>query len=203
MARPPELAFASTRKLTPAEFADWLAARPESDLHRYELLGGRVVMTPPAGHPHGYIESKLAVLLGSFVEARELGVCLGSSQGFAFPSGDTVEPDCSFVSAARWQAMPRPRDGEFLRVVPDLVVEILSGSTAGRDRVRKRRIYERNGVREYWLVDPGRRTILVLTRHAGKFDTGTTYTGTAIVRSTLLPGIAFTAERIFPSSRPG
>jgi Uma2 family endonuclease len=99
--------------------------------------------------------------------------------------------------------MPRPRDGEFLRVVPDLVVEILSGSTAGRDRVRKRRIYERNGVREYWLVDPGRRTILVLTRHAGKFDTGTTYTGTAIVRSTLLPGIAFSAERIFPSSRPG
>ena len=54
---------------------------------RYELLGGRVVMTPPAGHPHGLIEGRLAVPLGQFIQEHRLGVYLGSSQGFELPSG--------------------------------------------------------------------------------------------------------------------
>lgn len=198
MPRPPELAFESTQMLSPAEFVAWLAARPEWDEHRYELLGGRVVMTPPAGHPHGYIESQLATRLAAFIEAHRLGVSLGSSQGFALPSRDTIEPDFSFVSHERWQAMPSPRDGEFLQVVPDLVVEILSPSTAGRDRVRKRRIYERNGVREYWLVDPRARTIQILSRRADRFDDGTLHAGDAVVVSSVLRGIGVTVASIFP-----
>jgi len=46
---------------------------------------------------------------------------------------------------------------------PDLVVEILSPSTAGRDRVAKRTLYGKYGVREYWIVDPVGSTIEVLT----------------------------------------
>jgi Uma2 family endonuclease len=41
-----------------------------------------------------------------------------------------------------------------LRIVPDLVVEVLSRKTASQDPGEKKAIYERNGVREYWLVDP-------------------------------------------------
>ena len=59
---------------------------------------------------------------------------LGSSAGYDLPSGDTLEPDVSFLSAARLAAGPAPERGRFLRIVPDLVVEILSDSTAKRDR---------------------------------------------------------------------
>jgi Uma2 family endonuclease len=149
----PELTFESTRTLNQSEFTGWVRKRPSSDCNRYELLNGRVVMTPPAGYPHGFIEGKLAGMLEPFIRERQLGVCLGSSQGFELPSGDTVAPDHSFVSTDRWQAMPPPREGEFLKIVPDLVVEILSPSTASHDRGEKRAIYERSGVREDWLVN--------------------------------------------------
>jgi len=58
----PEPAFESMHALSQEEFAAWVAARWRGDLNHYELLDGRVVMTPPAGYPHGSIEAALAGL---------------------------------------------------------------------------------------------------------------------------------------------
>jgi Uma2 family endonuclease len=194
----PDLAFESTQTLSQSEFAAWVRARPASDDNRYELLGGRVVMTPPAGHPHGLIEGRLAVPLGQFIQEHRLGVYLGSSQGFELPSGDTVEPDHSFVSTARWQTMPAPRVGQFLRVVPDLVVEILSASTAPRDRGTKHEIYERNGVREYWLVDARARAVTVFALSGACFDGGEIYGEGSVLRSQVLVGLTIEVRSILP-----
>ena len=60
------------------------------------------------------------------------------------------------TSATRWSCR-----GEFLRTVPTLVVEILSHSTARRDRTKKKAVYARNGVAEYWIVDPDARSVTV------------------------------------------
>src|SRR2546425_3881999 len=186
----PELAFESTRTLSQEEFAAWVAARWRGDLNHYELLDGRVVMTPPAGYPHGAIEAALGGI-EPFVRARNLGKRFGSSPGFALPSGDTVEPDYSFVSTERWRAMPPPEEGRFLRVVPDLVVEILSPSTAALDRGEKKDVYERSGVREYWLIEPRARTPLVYTRQGDRFDTGRTFAEGRTFSSAVFPGLAF------------
>jgi len=93
MAALPELAFESTRTLNQEEFASWVAARWRGDLNHYELLDGRVVMTPLAGYPRGAIEAALGGILEPFVRKRALDRSFGSSQGFELPSGDTVEPD--------------------------------------------------------------------------------------------------------------
>lgn len=196
----PEFTFESTRTLNQSEFPDWVRKRPSSDCNRYELLNRRVVMTPPAGHPHGFIEGKLAAVLGTFIGERQLGVYLGSSQGFELPSGDTVAPDHSFVSTDRWQAMPPPVEGEFLKVVPDLVVEILSPSTASRDRGEKRAIYEHNGVREYWLVDSRAREVVVLALRAGRFDAGQIYAEGTALRSEVLAGLEIDVGSLLPQS---
>jgi Uma2 family endonuclease len=198
MAVLPELAFESTRTLNQSEFTGWLRKRSSWDCSRYELLNGRVVMTPPAGHPHGFIEGKLAAILGPFIRDRRLGVYLGSSQGFELPTGDTVAPDHSFVSTDRWQAMPPAREGEFLRVVPDLVVEILSPSTASHDRGDKRAIYERSGVREYWLVDSRAREVIVFTQRGGRFDAGHAHGEGVVVRSEVLAGLEIDVRSILP-----
>jgi Uma2 family endonuclease/molybdopterin-guanine dinucleotide biosynthesis protein A len=194
----PELAFESTTPLSQAEFAAWINERHDSHLNHYELLDGKVVMTPPAGHPHGEISHQISLAIGLHVRTHSSGVCFGSSQGFALPSGDTVEPDFSFVSYERRSTMPKPVRGEFLAVAPDLVVEILSPSTGRRDREQKRRIYDRNAVREYWIVDPDRRELIVFTRGANAFDAGETYPAGTIFRSSVIEGFELDVASVLP-----
>jgi Uma2 family endonuclease len=193
-----QLTFESTEYITQREFAVWLGERGRWDLNRYELLNGRVVMNPPAGYPHGSVEGRVAAVLSRFVQEHALGEYLGSSQGFELPSGDTVEPDHSYVSSQRWNAMPAPQEGKFLQVVPDLIVEILSPSTASRDRGEKKGIYELNGVREYWLVDARAREVVVLTLREGAFDQGARYASGETLASSVLSGLRVEVTSLFP-----
>jgi Uma2 family endonuclease len=188
--------FRSDERLNQREFARWLRTRPPSDVHHYELIQGRIVMSPPADPIHARLGALLGARLSAHVNREPLGLVLDASAGFDLPSGDTLEPDLSFVSAARLAAGPPLERGRFARVVPDLVVETLSRSTARRDRTEKKKIYARNGVREYWLVDPDERSITVFHGRNGEFDAGTRFTGGRF-RSEVLPKLRFDVARLF------
>ncbi|HET6582812.1 MAG TPA: Uma2 family endonuclease, partial [Nannocystaceae bacterium] len=164
-----EPVFESITTMDQPSFARWVAQR-EWDSYRYELLQGRVVMTPPAGYPHGSVASRLNRLVARAADGTG-GIVFESTQGFELPTGDTVAPDTSFVSAERW-AVTTPIMGKFLRVVPELVVEILSESTASRDRGEKKGIYASAGVLEYWIVDARARTVTVFRGNGERFDGG-------------------------------
>lgn len=91
---------------------------------------------------------------------------------------------------------PKPVTGRFYRIVPDFVVEILSPSTSRRDRNEKRRIYEKNGISEYWIVDPPRRRVDALRLDAGKYSTPVVFVrGT--IESSALPGLRIPLDTIF------
>ena len=60
-------------------------------------------------------------------------------------------------------------DDKGCRGAPDWVVEVLSPSTAGHDQILKRALYQRVGVREYWLVHPGDRLVTIYTLNAGSY----------------------------------
>lgn len=192
-----ELAFRSIEPMTQAGFARWLDTVPAGDVHHYELLDGHVVMEPPAGWPHGGIEVQISRRLLEFADSHARGRVLGSRQGFELPSGDTVEPDVAFVSDERWAALRRPVQG-FLRLVPDLVVEILSPRTAMIDRGPKKRIYECNGVREYWLVDPVARNVQRFCLDDGAFDAGRIFDEADTLTSRVLNGFRCTVTVLFP-----
>jgi Uma2 family endonuclease len=184
---------------TQQEFEDWFLSPDAPDLGHFEFLHGCIVAEPPAGWPHGKVGGSVAWRLASFVEEHQIGHFLDATQGFALPSGDTVEPDAAVILQATWDAAPPAVFGRFLRVVPDLVVEVLSPSTAWRDRSVKRKIYERNGVREYWMLDVRRREIGVLVRGAaGRFVVARTATGNTPARSVLLPGFAVRPAEVLP-----
>lgn len=188
--------FRSDETFTQRTFRRWVDGRPPSDIHRYELVAGRIVMTPPAGWLHGRVEARIGSLLERHVARHGLGIVFGSSVGYDLPSGDTLEPDASFVSSKRFAATPPGRSNEFLRAVPDLVVEILSPSTAKRDRIEKRGLYAANGVDEYWVVDPDRRAVTVFRRDEGGFDAGRTVIA-GIVRSRVLPKLRVSVPKLF------
>ncbi|MFO0981486.1 MAG: Uma2 family endonuclease [Planctomycetota bacterium] len=194
-----ETEFRSTRAFTQAEFEEWaMSDRVPCTLYRYELLGGHVVMEPPAGYPHGETAAALVALLYGAISAAKAGKVYGSSQGFALPSGDTVEPDIAFVSCERLATGPHPQFGKHLRIVPDLVVEILSPSTRHRDQIEKREIYGQNGVREYWIVDPIARQVTVVTFGHERATEVQLQVGDALT-SSLVPGLAATVGQLFDS----
>jgi Uma2 family endonuclease len=192
-----DLAFRSLEPMTQEEFARWLETLPANDLHHYELLDGFIVMEPPAGWPHGVVGGEVLHRIKLHLGRQPLGYAFDSSQGFNLPSGDTVEPDVAFVSVERWNTLARPVRG-FPAVVPDLVVEVLSPSTKRIDQEQKKRVYERNGVREYWLVDPVSRSVRVLSLTANGYDEGRSLAAGETLTSQVLPGLQILVAELFP-----
>lgn len=193
-----ETSFISTETFTQKKFKHWVENRLMGDLNHYELVAGKIVMTPPAAWEHAEIEAKVIRIFGDFVAKQNLGKVFGSSAGYELPSGDTLEPHASFISRERWSKGPQPRRGQFLRIVPSLIVEIVSPATARRDRLEKKRIYEENGVNEYWLIDPHRNDIMVFHLAQGTYDDGSRFTVRQKLRSEVLSGFVVSTRTFFP-----
>ena len=193
---PPSFESVGTYSLE--EFLQFVREREsQGDVHHYELLHGRIVMNPPAGWPHGNVEGKLVTWLNLHVGHRKLGLVFGASQGFRL-GRHVVEPDVSFVSGERWQAMPElPKPGEWPAVAPDLVMEILSPSNAFRDRGAKREIYEQAVVREYWLVDPAALRVTVLVHDGTRFRESAVVEHDGSAESHVLPGFRAPLAELF------
>jgi Uma2 family endonuclease len=193
-----EVVFESTRTMPQEAFEEWVRERHGRDPNRYELLHGRIVMTPPAGYPHGEIAANVVALLHGFVKPRRLGKVFDSSQGFALPTGHTLEPDATFVSKERWESEPPPVDGKYLRVVPDLVVEVLSSGTASRDRGEKKAAYAESGVREYWVVDKTAREVVMFALEGKRYGDERVFADGKRAKSAVLAGLEFEVTEVFP-----
>ena len=107
---------------------------------------------------------------------------------------DVVQPDLLFVSTERAHLL---LGGANVLGAPDLVVEILSPSTAGRDRTLKRALYAKHGVQEYWLVDPDARTVTVLRLDANAFEVESIYGEGQTLTSPMLAGFTADLNEIF------
>lgn len=191
-----EPTFVSEQTVTLSEFLAWLAR--ERGAGKREFIGGRIVVNPPAGWPHADIGAELLLRLREWARRTSSGVVLDSSAGYLLPTGDLVEPDVSFIGKARWDAGPRPAAGEHIRIVPDLMVEILS-SNRPRDLVEKKSIYEASAVREYWLPDPDARSIIVFRRSGTAFAAPETFGPALVLRSEILPGFELLVGDLFQS----
>ncbi|HUG42354.1 MAG TPA: Uma2 family endonuclease [Longimicrobiales bacterium] len=138
---------------TYAEFA----RLPSEGGTRYEVVAGELVVTPSPSLRHQRIASDLVTLLNGFVREHGLGELYSGPVDVLLAEGDYVEPDIVFVrSDHREYLTDRGIEGP-----PDLIVEILSPSTAARDRGIKLDRYRHFGVPEYWVVDPDARSIEV------------------------------------------
>lgn len=138
--------FTKQRVWTDAE----LEALPK-DGHKYELLDGELAVSPVHAN-HGLICIRLSILLGTFVQRRNLGEVYDSSTGFRLSEKLLLSPDVAFVSRARLKQLQVAPD-QFLQGAPDLVVEVLSPSDRMPQIHRKLDHYFEHGTRLAWLVN--------------------------------------------------
>lgn len=144
---------------------------PES-LRHIEYIDGHIVTFPTPSLLHQRVLGNVFVALRDFVEetglekiagGKKVGRLLVKPLDVALPSGDVVQPDLFFLDTADAK---RAHEEQRVRCAPLFAVEILSPVTAKHDALTKRALYEKNGVREYWLIDAEERIVwqLVLRR---------------------------------------
>jgi Uma2 family endonuclease len=120
------------------------------DGRRWELVDGDFLVTPAPSTTHQKVSRMLQYQLMTQLELTGLAEVMDAPVDVVFDEFNVVEPDLVIVSSARSEIIKeRAVEG-----VPDVLVEILSPSSGDRDRYLKFRLYERFGVREYWIVDP-------------------------------------------------
>jgi len=184
----------SDRVYTYADYALW------DDGQRWELIDGvPCAMTPGPGTMHQKILSRLSLLVGNFLQN---GPCqmffapcdvLLPEEGMADEDvKDILQPDLFVVCD------PHKVKEKFIFGAPDWVVEILSPSTAKKDQQQKRRVYEKAGVKEYWIVCPVYATVSVFRLIAGRLELQQTFDGADEIEVTVLPGLKMSAADFLP-----
>ncbi len=160
---------------------------------RYEVIDGEPFVTPAPTPKHQEIVLALARLLADLVQTHGLGKVYVSPCDVVLSKFDVLQPDVFFIGRDRLATIGE----KYIDGAPDLVIEVLSPTTASRDREAKAKRYATFGVREMWLVDPAARTIEVLINKGEGFERRLLAVGSDVIRSIVLKDLELAAERIF------
>jgi Uma2 family endonuclease len=159
---------------------------------REEFINGEVVAQVSNRDKHTVCLDFIATLVTTFVRMRRLGSVRREQALTEFPRNDYC-PDLCYWSADR-NVGTDPE--QVVYPPPDFIVEVLSPSTERRDRGVKLEDYESHGVREYWLVDPDRRTVEQLVVDGGRYRQA--FAGsTGVIKSSTIAGFEMPVEAAF------
>lgn len=166
---------------------------PEEDEYRIELVRGRVVREPRPAALHAWVLGRLTTTLSSHVDRDRLGYVFADvGVELATEPRSVRGPDLAFVTAERLPNGPPARG--FLKVAPDLCVEVVSPSNSSAEIQEKVLDYLDAGVRLVWVVHPGQRTVTAY-RSGGEVRV---YRGSEELRDdAVLPGLRLRTDELF------
>jgi Uma2 family endonuclease len=184
---------AATRRAT---YADLLKL---SEDVRAEILAGQIETMPAPLPRHSKAQGSLR---------RFVGGPFDDDDGHGGPGGwwifvevdvelethEVVRPD---LSGWRRERLPDPGNRRPIDVTPDWICEVISPSTAVRDRTTKRELYARHGVRHYWLLDPDTRTLEAFELLDGRWTVVGAYDDSAAVRVPPFEAVELPIGRLF------
>jgi Uma2 family endonuclease len=179
---------------TYADYLEW------DEAVRAEIIDGEVFMLATPDLSHQIISRALFRQIDAFLIGKPCQPFYAPVSVRLHPaeddSDDTVfEPDIIVVCD------PSKLDKRGCNGAPDLVIEILSPSTARHDRVIKFNKYQNAGVREYWIVDPDLQMVEIHVLNQGRYFT-TAFDETGEPEITVLPGCAIKLGEVFPAREP-
>jgi Uma2 family endonuclease len=173
-------------RMTAAEFA----SLPETPTPP-ELIDGEVIVSPTPRNTHQAVVRSLLLALTRLGE----GEAILSPMDVYLDDDNVVQPDLFWVSGAKSRC--QLGEDDYWHGAPDLVVEVLSPGTARRDRGDKYDLYQRHGVREYWIVDPAARFVEVFVYQGEGFTRQGLYGPEETFASSVLAGREIGLEQIF------
>jgi len=186
---------AASKKFTYADYCTW----PEEV--RCELIDGVVFdMTPAPSVLHATISINLATELNTFFRDKTCRV-FDAPFDVRLPKKNVRDEDTDTVVQPDIVVIcdEAKLDDKGCRGAPDLVIEILSPSTASRDHITKKALYEKHGVKEYWVVSPTDRTLVVFQRvPGGSFAEALLFNDTDMVKVAIFPGLVIDLKKVFP-----
>jgi Uma2 family endonuclease len=180
------LALRTEKHYTYADYLQW------PDDARYELIDGEALLMSPAPLvEHQEVAGEVYYQLRNQLDGQPcrpyiapVDVRLPRADEADAAIDTVVQPDVLVVCD------PHKIDRRGVRGAPDWVLEVLSPSTAAHDQIAKRRTYERAGVREYWLVHPGDRTLTVYVLENGQYGRPEIYELKDATPIGVLPGVS-------------
>ena len=161
---------------------------------RIELIEGAPAMMAPPSRIHQEIVAELTRQLGNYLEGKKCKVYPAPFAVRPFEKNDDspedvdtlVEPDISIVCDSD------KLDDIGCKGAPDMVAEVLSPSTQRHDR-----LYQRAGVREYWIVDPENKTVQVSVLDGGRYRLAEVYTAQDVAKINVLEGCFIELSKLF------
>jgi Uma2 family endonuclease len=177
-------AAAQTIGSGPLSYEDYLLL-PDDGM-RYEILDGELYMSPSPRILHQRVSRNLQHILQSHIMVSGCGELFDAPTDVILNKNNIAVPDLLFVRAGRESVVT----DRAIEAPPDLIVEILSKSTAERDRKVKGRVYARFGVRYYWIADADARTLEMFRLSANRrFRRVARFSGAQIATSPLFSGL--------------
>ena len=172
--------------VTPRYTSADLEGLPDHAGVRYEIVDGELFVSKQPSLEHQYTSDEIQTSLRNWTRQTGTGLAI-SAPGLIFAADDDVAPDVVWISHAR--LVNSVDEAGHLHVAPELIVEVLSPGqrNARRDREVKLRLYSRQGVQEYWIVDCLNRCAQVYRRTRTALRLIATLGGNDELTSPLLP----------------
>ncbi len=175
-----------------ADYLEW------PDDGRWELINGTLYdMSPAPSTRHQDVSWELAGQIHHYLSGK---TCRGYAAPFdvRFPEGiraddeiiDVVQPDILVVCDLS------KLDDKGYQGAPDFIIEIISPSTASKDYITKRQLYEKNGVKEYWIVHPIDKVVQRYLLENGKYNISI-HEGKGSLEVVTLPGLVIDLDLVF------
>ena len=171
-----------------------LDALPD-DGNRYELFEGEIFVSRAPSLSHQRVLGNIYTVVRSYLDQNAIGEIL-LTPGVTFNDFNGAIPDAVFISHQRRREII---SGERVTGAPELVIEVLSPGTENerRDRVMKRQVYGKHGVKEYWIADPQNRSLEVYRLKRHTLTLVKTFMDADEITTSVLPGFRCRANQIF------
>ncbi len=171
-------------------YTDYLMIEDEK---RYEVYEGELIMVPAPTTTHQSVSWKIQRIIGDFIVKNNLGKLFYAPTDVVLAEDVVLQPDILFISKEREKII----EERAIMGAPDLIVEILSPSSTFYDTVKKRELYQRYGVKEYWLAFLHEKAIEVLTLEGDVYREFASAKGEGSIKSKLLQGLDVELKEIF------